>query len=142
MIVIGSLNYRVLRALAEAPARQLQAHRLAAAAGAMAREFQKRAARMVVDSLISPTKVRDAGHAYYWYSLTDAQLAKYRLAAALASVDQTTGAALVVEEIDLPGRLSFLRMLREKTAFRDHSVFAAIVGDFERTARLRRMADA
>lgn len=141
MIVIGSLNFRVLRALAEAPGHHLQARRLAAAAGATAREFQKRAARMVAGGLISRAKVRDAGHAYYWYSLTDAQLTKYRLAAALASADQTAGAALVVEEVDLPCRLSFLRMLREQTIFRDHSVLAAIIGDYERTARLRRSAE-
>ncbi|USX25800.1 hypothetical protein NHH73_25020 [Oxalobacteraceae bacterium OTU3CINTB1] len=135
-----NLTLRVQRALAEASGHRLQAHRLAIAADATSREFNKRAADMVARGVISREKIRDAGHAYYWYSLNAAQLAKAKLLMALADVDQTAGAALVVEEVDLPGRLSFLRMLRDQTVFGNHVALSAIIGDYERTARLRRAA--
>jgi hypothetical protein len=136
-----SLTFRVQCALTEASSHRLQAHRLAAAAGATSREFNKRAADMVARGVISREKIRDAGHAYYWYSLSAAQLAKAKLVIALARVDQGADAAMVVEEVDLPGRRSFLRMLLEQTVFRDHAVLAAIISDYERTARLRRGAE-
>lgn len=136
----SNLTLRVQSALAEVASHRLQGHRLAAAAGATSREFNKRAADMVARGVISREKIRDAGHAYYWYSLSDAQLAKAKLLIALAGVDQSADAALVVEEVDLPGRLSFLRMLRDQTVFGNHVALSAIIGDYERTARLRRAA--
>lgn len=137
----NSLSHRVQHALATTPSHRLQGHRLAAAAGSTAREFHKRAARMVADGLISREKIKDAGHSYFWYSLNEMQLAKYRLTAAMTNIDQMAGAALVVDDLDLPGRLTFLRMLREQTVFHDHAVLAAIISDYERTARLRRAVE-
>lgn len=141
-MVIDSLGHRVQRALAAAPGQRLQGHRLAVAAGATTREFNKRAADMVARGLISREKIRDSGHAYYWYSLTEVQLARCRLTAAMAGVEETVGTALVLDGVDLPGRLGFLRMLREQTVFRDHAALAAIIGDYERTARMRRAVEA
>lgn len=138
----ASMPCRVRAALAAAPGHRLQGYRLAAAAGISTRDFNKRAAEMVARGYISREKVRDAGHAYYWYSLDEAQLHRARLVAALASAEATATGALVVEEVDLPGRLNFLRTLREQTVFAGHQVLAAIIEDYERTARLRRAAAA
>lgn len=138
----ASMPCRVRAALAAAPGHRLQGYRLAAAAGISTRDFNKRAAEMVARGYISREKVRDAGHAYYWYSLDAAQLHRARLVAALSSAEATVTGALVVEEVDLPGRLNFLRMLREQTVFAGHQVLAAIIEDYERTARLRRAAAA
>lgn len=137
-----SMPCRVRAALAAAPGHRLQGYRLAAAAGISARDFNKRAAEMVARGYISREKVRYAGHAYYWYSLDEAQLHRARLVAALASAEATATGALVVEEVDLPGRLNFLRMLREQTVFAGHQALAAIIEDYERTARLRKAAAA
>lgn len=137
-----SMPCRVRAALAAAPGHRLQGYRLAAAAGISTRDFNKRAAEMVARGYISREKIRDAGHAYYWYSLDATQLDRARLLAALADVEVTAGAALVVEEIDLPGRLNFLRKLNEETVFNGHAVLTAIISDYERTARLRRAAAA
>lgn len=36
---------------------------------------------------------------------------------------------------DIPTRLTFLRMLRERTVFEDHAVLKLIIGDYERAQR-------
>ena len=133
-----SMGKRVQCALAAAPGHRLQGHRLAAAAGTTAREFHKRAAILVARGLVTREKMPEAGHSYFWYSLTEEQLYRARLVAALAGASSLAGAALVIDDVDLPGRLSFLRMLREKTVFRDHAVLTAIIADYERTARMRK----
>jgi hypothetical protein len=137
----ASYVHRVQQALAAAPGRRLQGHRIAAAIGVTTQEFHKRAGKIAASGGVSREKIRDSGHAYFWYFLSDVQLARYRLSDALARVEETEGSALVIDEADLPSRLVFLRRLREQTVFRDHAVLAAIIGDYERTARMRHALD-
>lgn len=37
--------------------------------------------------------------------------------------------------IDIPGRLTFLRMLRDRTIFADHAMLRAIIADYEQAQR-------
>lgn len=38
--------------------------------------------------------------------------------------------------VDIPERLTFLRMLRDRTVFSDHAVLKTIIGDYEQAQRV------
>jgi hypothetical protein len=68
------------------------------------------------------------------------QMTAFRMRHALA-MPGSTAFALVADTDDLPGRLAFLRMLKEKTVYADHATLGLIIQDYERTFRLRRAVE-
>lgn len=89
---------------------------------------------MVADNRISRVKVKGSSISYYRYYLSDEQEQICR-----SGVGRFPDSfAMITDTDDLPGRLKFLRMLKEKTVFGEHVTLALIIDDYERTLKLRR----
>jgi hypothetical protein len=125
---------RVQAALAARPGEKLFGHQVAVLAGLPNRVFQRHAAVLVKDNRISRTKSGEGRLAYYRYWLTDEQHHHYQ-----RRVERFPESFnMVTDTEDVPDRLSFLRMLKENTVFAEHAALALIIGNYERTLKLRR----
>jgi hypothetical protein len=125
---------RVQTVLFENAGEKLRGDQVAALAGISVKTFQKHASLMVNNNHISRMKPKGALIPFYRYYLSDEQLASFqrrmeRLPRRLTVLTDTD---------DIPDRLSFLRMLKEKTVYRDHAALALIIEDYTRTLKLRR----
>lgn len=139
---------RIQEVLAESPESRLPAYQLAARAGIATTAFHKHVKKWLARGHLSREKVKGKGYCYY---LTDQQLQVFRVKKALgpgvrcsfapaaltADVGDLDGLGLVVDTEEVPERLRFLRMLKEKTVFGEHATLALIIGDYERTLKLR-----
>lgn len=71
------------------------------------------------------------GGGYYRYFMTDEQRAAFQHLTHGAFRD----GVLLVDAADVPARLRFLEMLKERTVYGDHAVLAAIIEDYQRTLK-------
>jgi hypothetical protein len=119
---------KVQFALAGRPDEKLRADQVAKLAGITVRTFNRHAWRLVGDGHISRTKPH--GSNYYRYFLSAEQLDAYN--------GLTERLVMVTDSDDIPGRLGFLRMLKERTVYSEHAALKLIIQDYERTLKLRR----
>ena len=122
---------QVQRLLASAPDGQVSAQKLAAMAGLEHRAFQRRAAELVALGHVSRTKVREQGGAFYRYSLSEKQREVVELEERVERLRGGDAPLLFIQPSEATDRLSFLRMLKERTIFGDHSMLKLIIADYE-----------
>jgi hypothetical protein len=128
---------QVQKVLADRPGEKLRTFQIARALNITTNDFNKRVDQWLRHGHLS----RESGKGkWYVYYLSEQQVQVYRLKTSLVAVraggEQPIG--LEVDARDLPARLNFLRMLKEKTVFSDHALLGLIIGDYERTLSLRR----
>lgn len=129
---------RVQAVLAEKAGEKMLANKLARAAGIPIEQFQRAAGDLVKGGHISRVKLKGSISGHYWYYLNPDQLRVYRLRMAIAQTQNPDEVDLVIDTMDIPDRLAFLRMLKEKTVFADHAALNLIIADYERTLTLRK----
>lgn len=125
---------RVQEVLASRSGEKLFGHQIAALAGLAPKSFQKHAAVLIKNGHVCRAKFKDGRASFYQYWLSEEQLRLYRRHVERFSDDFN----MVTGTDEIPDRLSFLRMLREKTVFAEHATLGLIISDYERTLNLRR----
>jgi hypothetical protein len=129
---------RRIRAVLDQAAEPMPGYKVAARAGITTREFNRRAAALVEAGEIERTRKNLGGRSGYWYSLNMRQISEVRLEVALEEIRSGQRVELTIPAHEISGRLEFLRMLKEKTVFRDHAAVNLMIADYEHCQRLAR----
>jgi hypothetical protein len=117
---------------------------LAGRAGLTVKTFNKRISALYRAGYISREKVAGAaGPAYFRYFMTDEQCRafQYRVALERMRIDRLAAPPEILElpvsAVDAVSRLTFLKMIRDRTIFGEHAALTAIIDDYESTLRMR-----
>ncbi len=134
--------YRIQAALIRRNGEKLPAYKLAAEAGYTVKAFQAYIATIFKQGHVSREKIAGSPLGVYYYFLNDEQVRQFRAKQTLRQAkDALHGVpeevALPAETHDIPGRLAFLGMLKEKTVFGEHRMLQLIISDYQRTLALR-----
>ncbi|MDB5853267.1 MAG: hypothetical protein JWR22_1308 [Herminiimonas sp.] len=129
---------RIQAALATSQGKPRSGKQLAHAIKVSTVRLQSQMARMVQAGHVSRERMEDAqGRCCFHYHLNARQLKAYRTGASQRDKSRKPPVEIALGATDLPGRLAFLRMLKTKTIFAEHSVLQLIIGDYERTLKVR-----
>jgi predicted transcriptional regulator len=130
-----NITKRVREVLAEA-GEAMQGYKIASRVGITTRKFNQRAADMVAAGQIQRVRKMVGGRSGYWYSLSVKQAVEVRLENALEEIRTGQLVDNAIPDHEIPSRLGFLRMLKEKTVFRDHVIVDLMIADYERSREL------
>lgn len=112
--------------------------------------FAQRVGPLLDRNQISRNKLETDLNTHWHYFLTPKQrkvaVKKYSLSEFDEKGEEAAGSIsealiMLTDTADIPGRLSFLRNLKENTIFAKHVTLNAIIGDYERTLNLRNQVE-